>query len=88
MILEQSGRCRTGIARTLRRGAALPRGGGDMSENPGEAGGVRLNKALADAGLCSRRKADELILPYAAPALRLIPEEPTALVRCNPAGVL
>ena len=32
-----------------------------MSENPGEAGGVRLNKALADAGLCSRRKADELI---------------------------
>ncbi len=31
-----------------------------MSENPGEAGGVRLNKALADAGLCSRRKADEL----------------------------
>ncbi len=61
MILEQSGRCRTGIARTLRRGAALPRGGGDMSENPGEAGGVRLNKALADAGLCSRRKADELI---------------------------
>lgn len=39
-------------------------------------------------GEMTLRKADELILPYAAPALRLIPEEPTALVRCNPAGVL
>ncbi len=32
-----------------------------MSGNPEENGGVRLNKALADAGLCSRRKADELV---------------------------
>ena len=32
-----------------------------MSGNAEENGGVRLNKALADAGLCSRRKADELV---------------------------
>lgn len=32
-----------------------------MSEGPEETGAVRLNKALADAGLCSRRGADALI---------------------------
>ncbi|HJB66885.1 MAG TPA: rRNA pseudouridine synthase [Candidatus Mailhella merdavium] len=32
-----------------------------MSEGPEETGAVRLNKALADAGVCSRRGADALI---------------------------
>ena len=32
-----------------------------MKNNDDAAQGVRLNKALADAGLCSRRKADELV---------------------------
>lgn len=35
--------------------------GTDRNGRQEGAGGVRLNKALADAGLCSRRKADELI---------------------------
>lgn len=52
-------------------------------------GGVRLNKALADAGLCSRRKADELIFsgavrvnghPADSPGLRVRPGRDTVEV--------
>lgn len=51
-----------------------------------EDGTVRINKALADAGVCSRRKADELIAagiirvngePILSPGIRVNPEKDT-----------
>ena len=60
-----------------------------------EAGGegVRLNKALADAGLCSRRKADELVFSGAvrvngcradSPGLRVRPGRDAVEVNGRP----
>ena len=43
----------------IRHASTAPRQNTDKLDAPG---GVRLNKAIAAAGLCSRRKADELIL--------------------------
>lgn len=52
--------------------------------------GIRLNKALADAGLCSRRKADELIFsgavsvngqPATSPGVRVVPGRDTVTLR-------
>lgn len=54
---------------------------------------VRINKALADAGVCSRRKADELILsgevsvngmPVREPGLRLNPSVDKVTLRGRP----
>lgn len=65
------------MSRNARGGVAAPR---PESESGDE--GVRLNKALADAGLCSRRKADALVFSGAvkvngqradSPGLRVCP---------------
>ena len=72
------------------RGAARP----VPSAGPEADGeGVRLNKALADAGLCSRRKADELVFSGAvrvngrradSPGLRVRPGRDTVEVNGRP----
>lgn len=63
------------------------------SETAGAEGDVRLNKALADAGLCSRRKADELVFAGAvhvngrvadSPGLRVRPGRDTVEVGGRP----
>ncbi len=62
---------------TFSRGKPRP-----VSEIKSVAEGVRLNKALADAGVCSRRRADELVFAGRvrvngtvadSPALRVVP---------------
>lgn len=70
-----------------------------MSGNPEENRGVRLNKALADAGLCSRRKADELVfagrvtvngVPADSPGLRVSASDRVSVdgrpIRLRPTG--
>lgn len=58
--------------------------------------GVRLNKALADAGLCSRRRADELVFsgavrvngrPADSPGLRVTPGRDAVEVNGRPVAL-
>lgn len=76
-----------------RSGTALARAGRSGGEQPGGATGTRLNKALADAGLCSRRKADDLIFAGAvrvngaaadSPGLRVDPDRDRVEVNGRP----
>lgn len=58
------------------------------SDSATASGGVRINKALADAGVCSRRKADDIInqglvsvngVPVTSLSLRVFPQDIVAV---------
>ncbi len=76
--------------------AGAPAPGAAQDSAPGSTALLRINKALADAGVCSRRAADELVAagavtvngqPVDSPGLRIDPARDTVAVHGRPVAV-